>query len=111
MTRLLDTIKGPSDLHGLSLSELELLSQEVRQEIISTINSIGGHYASNLGTVELTGALLHTFNSPTDKIVWDGGHQAYPHKLLTGRLDPLNTIRHPCGLTRFPTPRGSGQDG
>jgi len=110
MTRLLDTIKGPSDLHGLSLSELELLSQEVRQEIISTINSIGGHYASNLGTVELTVALLHTFNSPTDKIVWDVGHQAYPHKLLTGRLDRFNTIRQLGGLSGFLTREESEHD-
>lgn len=101
MTRLLDSIKEPSDLHGLSLQELELLAQEVRQEIISTINSIGGHYASNLGTVELTVALLHCFNSPIDKIVWDVGHQAYPHKLLTGRVDRFNTIRQLGGLSPF----------
>src|SRR5205085_2658582 len=93
MTRLLDTINGPADLRGLSTEELELLAQEVRQEVIGTINTIGGHYASNLGTVELTVALHKVFNSPIDKIVWDVGHQAYPHKLLTGRLDRFDTIR------------------
>ncbi len=101
MARLLDKINGPSDLKELSLAELELLSQEVRQEIIGTINSIGGHYASNLGTVELTVALHKVFNSPWDKIVWDVGHQAYPHKLLTGRRDRFNTIRQQGGLSGF----------
>ena len=110
MTQLLDTIKGPSDLHGLTLSELELLSQEVRQEIISTINSIGGHYASNLGTVELTVALHIVFNSPKDKIVWDVGHQAYPHKLLTGRRDRFDTIRQHGGLSGFLTRDESEHD-
>ncbi len=101
MTRLLDTINDPSDLRGLSNEELELLAQEVRQEIISTINLIGGHYASNLGTVELTVALHKVFNSPQDKIVWDVGHQAYPHKILTGRRDRFNTIRQYGGLSGF----------
>src|SRR3954469_22742614 len=101
MTRLLDTINGPADLRGLSNDELELLAQEVRQEIIGTINSIGGHYASNLGTVELTIALHKVFNSPVDKLVWDVGHQAYPHKLLTGRRDRFNTIRQYGGLSGF----------
>src|SRR5438270_12519722 len=101
MQRLLDTINGPSDLRGLSVEEPELLVQEVRQEIIGTINSVGGHYASNLGTVELTVALHKVFNSPVDKIVWDVGHQAYPHKLLTGRRDRFNTIRQYGGLSGF----------
>ncbi len=101
MTRLLDTINGPADLRGLSVEELELLAQEVRQEVIGTINTIGGHYASNLGTVELTVALHSVFNSPVDKLVWDVGHQAYPHKLLTGRLDRFNTIRQYGGLSGF----------
>ncbi len=101
MTRLLDTIDGPADLRGLSTEELELLAQEVRQEIIGTINTIGGHYASNLGTVELTVALHKVFNSPVDKLVWDVGHQAYPHKLLTGRRDRFDTIRQYGGLSGF----------
>src|SRR5437868_2466411 len=101
MTRLLDTINGPSDLRGLSVEELELLVQEVLQEIIGTVNSVRGHYAPNLGTVELTVALHKVFNSPVDKIVWDVGHQAYPHKLLTGRRHRFNTIREYGGLSRF----------
>jgi 1-deoxy-D-xylulose-5-phosphate synthase len=83
------------------MHELEKLALEVRQEIIDTINSVGGHYASNLGTVELTVALHHVFNSPTDKIVWDVGHQAYPHKLLTGRRNRFHTIRQHNGLSGF----------
>src|SRR5688572_32800185 len=101
MTRLLDTINEPADMHGFSLGELELLAQEVRQEIVGTINLIGGHYASNLGTVELTIALHKVFNSPVDKIVWDVGHQAYPHKILTGRRDRFKTIRQFEGLSGF----------
>jgi 1-deoxy-D-xylulose-5-phosphate synthase len=101
MTRLLDRINGPSDVRALTLHQLELLALEVREEIIGTINSVGGHYASNLGTVELTVALHHVFNSPTDKIVWDVGHQAYPHKLLTGRRKRFNTIRQLGGLSGF----------
>src|SRR6476659_3541852 len=101
MTRLLDTINGPSDLRGLSTEELELLVQEVRQEKINTINTVGRHFASNLGTVELTVALHKVFNSPVDKIVWDVGHQAYPHKILTGRRDRFDTIRQYGGLSGF----------
>ena len=101
MTRLLDSINGPADLHKLSLPELEILAQDVRQEVISTINTIGGHYASNLGTVELTVALHKVLNSPIDKIVWDVGHQAYPHKILTGRRDRFSTIRQQGGLSGF----------
>jgi 1-deoxy-D-xylulose-5-phosphate synthase len=101
MKRLLDQISGPDDLKGLSVEELELLAQEVRQEIIGTINAIGGHYASNLGTVELSVALHKVFDSPRDKIVWDVGHQAYPHKLLTGRRDRFHTIRQLDGLSGF----------
>jgi 1-deoxy-D-xylulose-5-phosphate synthase len=101
MTRLLDTVNSPSDVHRLSLPELEQLSREVREEIISTINTIGGHYASNLGTVELTVALHKVFSSPWDKLVWDVGHQAYPHKILTGRRDRFNTIRQYEGISGF----------
>src|SRR5437588_12303177 len=99
MTRLLDNINGPSDLKHLTLEELEQLADEVRQEIISTINQVGGHYASNLGTIELTIALHRVLSSPWDKIVWDVGHQAYPHKLLTGRRDRFNTMRQYGGLS------------
>src|SRR5215211_7501025 len=101
MTRILDKINGPADVRALSLDQLEKLAEEVRQEIISTINTVGGHYASNLGTVELTVALHKVFNSPWDKIVWDVGHQAYPHKILTGRKDRLDSIRQLGGLSGF----------
>src|SRR6266550_62490 len=101
MRRILDGINGPSDVRKLSPEELERLCKEVREEIISTINSVGGHYASNLGTVELTVALHHCFRSPQDKIVWDVGHQAYPHKLLTGRRDRFHTIRQYGGLSGY----------
>jgi 1-deoxy-D-xylulose-5-phosphate synthase len=101
MTRILDKINGPADVRRLSLEQLEQLADDVRQEIISTINTVGGHYASNLGTVELTVALHHVFRSPRDKIVWDVGHQAYPHKLLTGRRGKFNTIRQYGGLSGF----------
>src|SRR4051812_8275263 len=101
MRSVLDTINGPSDVRALTLPQLEKLAQEVRQEIIETINLVGGHYASNLGTVELTVALHKAFSSPWDKLVWDVGHQAYPHKMLTGRRDRLHTIRQLEGLSGF----------
>jgi len=101
MTRILDNINGPADVRRLSVDELQQLSEEVRQEIISTINLVGGHYASNLGTVELAVALHYCFRSPQDKLVWDVGHQAYPHKLLTGLRDRFNTIRQLGGLSGF----------
>lgn len=101
MTRILERINGPSDVRALNMHELEKLALEVREEIIDTINTVGGHYASNLGTVELTVALHHVFESPTDKIVWDVGHQAYPHKLLTGRRKRFHTIRQYGGLSGF----------
>jgi len=101
MTTLLDSIDGPADLKHLSIEELNQVACDVRALLIETITAIGGHYASNLGTVELTVALHHVFDSPWDKIVWDVGHQAYPHKILTGRRDRLNTIRQLGGLSGF----------
>jgi 1-deoxy-D-xylulose-5-phosphate synthase len=101
MTQLLDSINGPADLKKLSLEELTQVSCEVRALVMETIQAVGGHYASNLGTVELTVALHHVFDSPWDRIVWDVGHQAYPHKILTGRRDKLNTIRQLGGLSGF----------
>ncbi|HUS13904.1 MAG TPA: 1-deoxy-D-xylulose-5-phosphate synthase [Chloroflexia bacterium] len=101
MTRLLDSIEGPADLKNRSMDELNQVAGEVRQLIIDTINAIGGHYASNLGTVELAVALHHVFDSPWDRIVWDVGHQAYPHKILTGRRDKLDTIRLTGGISGF----------
>ena len=99
--RLLDRIERPQDLHGLSEDELARVAQEVREHIIATVGEIGGHFGANLGTCELAVALHSLLDSPRDKIVWDVGHQAYPHKVLTGRRDQLATIRHYGGLAPF----------
>src|SRR5271157_5387276 len=98
---LLDEIDGPEDLHGLSEAELTQLAQEVREHIIDTVGEIGGHFGANLGTCELAVALHSLLDSPRDKILWDVGHQAYPHKVLTGRRDELHTIRQYGGLAPF----------
>ncbi len=84
---LLNAVDGPQDLHGLSEEELQRLAQEVREYIIDTVGEIGGHFGANLGTCELAVALHSLLDSPRDKILWDVGHQAYPHKVLTGRRD------------------------
>jgi len=99
--RILPTIDRPQDLHGLSDEHLTQLAQEVREHIIDTVGEIGGHFGANLGTCELAVALHSLLDSPTDKILWDVGHQAYPHKVLTGRRDELATIRKYGGLTPF----------
>jgi 1-deoxy-D-xylulose-5-phosphate synthase len=101
MTRILDRIDSPQDLHELSDDELEQVAQEVREHIIDTVGEIGGHFGANLGTCELAVTLHSLLDSPTDKIVWDVGHQAYPHKVLTGRRDQLPTIRQYEGLAPF----------
>ncbi|MGK2939508.1 MAG: 1-deoxy-D-xylulose-5-phosphate synthase [Solirubrobacteraceae bacterium] len=99
--RLLDSIDRPQDLHGLSEAKLEQVAQEVREHIIDTVGEIGGHFGANLGTCELAVALHSLMDSPRDKILWDVGHQAYPHKILTGRRDQLSTIRQYEGLAPF----------
>ena len=98
---ILETIDGPEDLRALSEQELTQLAQEVREHIIDTVGEIGGHFGANLGTCELAVALHSVLESPTDKILWDVGHQAYPHKILTGRRDQLSTIRQYGGLAPF----------
>ena len=98
---LLEKIDGPEDLHELSEQELAQLAQEVREHIIDTVGEIGGHFGANLGTCELAVALHSLLDSPRDKILWDVGHQAYPHKILTGRRDQLSTIRQYGGLAPF----------
>ena len=90
---LLENIDGPEDLHELSEQDLTQLAQEVREHIIDTVGEIGGHFGANLGTCELAVALHSVLESPKDKILWDVGHQAYPHKVLTGRREQLSTIR------------------
>jgi 1-deoxy-D-xylulose-5-phosphate synthase len=98
---LLSQIEGPRDLRSLSEDELTQLAQEVREHIIDTVGEIGGHFGANLGTCELAVALHSVLDSPRDKILWDVGHQAYPHKILTGRRDQLATIRQYGGLAPF----------
>jgi 1-deoxy-D-xylulose-5-phosphate synthase len=101
MSRLLQTIDQPADLHRLSDDELQGIAQEVREHIIDTVGEIGGHFGANLGTCEIAVALHSLLDSPHDKILWDVGHQAYPHKILTGRRDELHTIRKYNGLAPF----------
>jgi 1-deoxy-D-xylulose-5-phosphate synthase len=102
MAGLLEKIQGPESLRTLSLKELHTLADELREIIINTCACNGGHLAPSLGVVELTIALHAVFNSPSDKIVWDVGHQAYAHKLLTGRLDRFATLRCQGGISGFP---------
>ncbi len=99
--RLLDRIDRPQDLHGLSEPQLAQVAQEVREHIVDTVGEIGGHFGANLGTCEIAVALHSLLDSPRDKILWDVGHQAYPHKILTGRRDELATIRQYEGLAPF----------
>ena len=101
MTKLLDRIDGPQDLHTLSDDELQQVAQEVRELLIDTVGEIGGHFGANLGACEIAVALHSLLESPKDKILWDVGHQAYPHKILTGRRDQLATIRKYAGLAPF----------
>jgi 1-deoxy-D-xylulose-5-phosphate synthase len=110
MPRLLDNIDSPADLKNLSPAALAELAAELRQEIISTVTSTGGHLASNLGVVELTIALHRVFNSPRDKIIWDVGHQSYVHKLLTGRRKNFSTLRQHGGLSGFTCREESAHD-
>ncbi len=110
MTPILDTISSPQDLRALSLSDLNELAQEIRSRIINVLSTTGGHLASNLGIVEITLALHATFSSPKDKILFDVGHQAYVHKLLTGRNDLLPTLRQTNGLSGFTDPAESIHD-
>jgi 1-deoxy-D-xylulose-5-phosphate synthase len=98
---LLDNIDQPQDLHGLSNDQLQQVAQEVRELIIDTIGEIGGHFGANLGACEIAVAIHSLLDSPRDKVLWDVGHQAYPHKILTGRRDQLGTIRKYRGLAPF----------
>ena len=99
--RLLERIDGPADLHDLDEGQLQQVAQEMREYVIDTIGAIGGHFGANLGTCELAVALHSLLDSPRDKILWDVGHQAYPHKILTGRREQLGTIRQYGGLAPF----------
>jgi 1-deoxy-D-xylulose-5-phosphate synthase len=101
MSDFLKKLKDPKEIHDFSREQLLELAEEIRERIVDSISQTGGHFSSNLGTVELAVALHYVFESPKDKIVWDVGHQAYPHKLLTGRADRFDTIRQTDGLSGF----------
>ncbi|MDV6234705.1 1-deoxy-D-xylulose-5-phosphate synthase [Leptospira ellisii] len=107
---LLDNIRYPADLRSVSLEKLPQVCKEVRNYIIDTLSGVGGHFASNLGVVELTVALHYVFDTPKDRLIWDVGHQTYPHKILTGRKDRLNTVRKFNGLSGFPKREESQYD-
>ncbi|MRR50857.1 MAG: 1-deoxy-D-xylulose-5-phosphate synthase [Rhodocyclaceae bacterium] len=110
MYPLLEKIDGPADLKLLKEDELVLLGEEIRRFLLETVSRTGGHLASNLGCVELTLALHYCFDSPTDRIVWDVGHQAYTHKILTGRREVFHTQRQYKGISGFPKPEESPHD-
>ena len=111
MTPLLDTIHNPADTRTLSEDQLRQLADELRAETIDAVAQTGGHLGAGLGVVELTVALHHVFDTPDDILIWDVGHQAYPHKILTGRRDRIRTLRryndtgisYSSGLTTVPS--------
>ncbi len=110
MTKILDTIQTPRQLRLLDRAALHQLNNELREFLIDSVSKTGGHFASNLGVVELTVALHYVFNTPDDRLVWDVGHQTYPHKILTGRRDAMLGIRKPDGIAGFPRREESEYD-
>ena len=95
----LSSVNFPADLRSLDLKDLPKFSDELREYLLYSVGQTGGHFGAGLGVVELTTALHYVFDTPKDKIVWDVGHQAYPHKLITGRKEAMNTIRQTNGLS------------
>src|SRR6059036_2697504 len=100
-TPILDTIHTPADLRRLDEKQLRQVADELRTETINAVAATGGHLGAGLGVVELTVALHYVFNTPHDRVIWDVGHQAYPHKILTGRRDRIRTLRQGGGLSGF----------
>src|SRR5210317_1392921 len=100
-TPLLDQVKNPDDLKFLKIEDLDNLCSELRSDMINIVSKTGGHLGAGLGVVELTVALHYVFNTPDDRLIWDVGHQAYPHKILTGRRDRMHTLRRKDGLSGF----------
>src|SRR6266481_619629 len=98
---ILDAIKSPADLRRINAQDLPQVADELRAETINAVAVTGGHLGAGLGVVELTVALHYVFNTPDDKLIWDVGHQAYPHKILTGRRDRIKTLRQGGGLSGF----------
>ena len=109
-TRLLDTIHSPADVKRLDFGQLQELCAEIRAFLIDSVSKTGGHLSSNLGTIELTVALHKVFATPSDKFVWDVGHQCYTHKILTGRREGFDRLRMLGGISGFPSPRESEHD-
>src|SRR5512143_3795339 len=107
---LLERVNSPEDLRHLGIAELKQLADELRSFMITSVSRTGGHLSSGLGTVELTIALHHVFNTPTDRLIWDVGHQTYPHKILTGRRERMDTLRQLGGLSGFPQRNESEYD-
>lgn len=107
---VLENVNSPKDIKNLNTAELEQLCSEIRELMINTVSQTGGHLASNLGVVELTVALHKVFNSPTDQIVFDVGHQCYTHKILTGRKERFSTLRTEGGISGFTRPVESEHD-
>ena len=107
---LLDRVNLPGDVRRLSEEQLPQLADELRHYLLHSVNRSGGHFAAGLGTIELSVALHYVFNTPYDRLVWDVGHQTYPHKILTGRKDQLDTIRQHGGLSGFPKRSESDYD-
>ena len=107
---LLAQIASPADLRRLPVGKLTALAAELRDFLIHSVSTRGGHFAAGLGTVELTIALHYVYETPRDRLVWDVGHQAYPHKVLTGRREQLHTIKQDGGLAPFPTRAESEYD-
>src|ERR1700757_1551525 len=101
MTPLLDRVHTPDDLRRLPENQLRQFADELRQETISAVSVTGGHLGAGLGAVELTVALHYVFDTPRDRLIWDVGHQAYPHKIVTGRRNPIRTLRQEGGLSGF----------
>jgi 1-deoxy-D-xylulose-5-phosphate synthase len=99
--KFLNNINFPSDLRKLSEHDLQNVSDEVREEMISAVSETGGHLGAGLGVVELTVALHYVFDTPNDKLIWDVGHQSYPHKILTGRKNKIRSLRQGNGLSGF----------
>ena len=100
-TPLLDRVKSPADMKALTRPQLKQLADELRRETIDAVSVTGGHLGAGLGVVELTVALHHLFDTPNDRLIWDVGHQAYPHKILTGRRSRIRTLRQGGGLSGF----------
>ncbi|NBU99115.1 MAG: 1-deoxy-D-xylulose-5-phosphate synthase, partial [Spirochaetia bacterium] len=107
---LLEKINSPGELRKFPIDDLPEVCKEIREYIIDTLSNVGGHFSSNLGAVELTVAIHYVYNTPIDRLIWDVGHQTYPHKILTGRREKLSTVRKFGGISGFPKREESEYD-